>query len=85
MFETDALDALIPSLFSTHLIDEVEPLLLRYQEVAKAQSEKEGAGVCFEESNYLLYSARFHEVLCICTPRLGIPNHSSVIASSTAI
>jgi hypothetical protein len=82
-YEIDALKSLIHTLFSTHLIDEVAPLVLRYREAAKAQSEKEG--FCFAEFNSQLFSARLHEVLCLCTPRLGTPFHSSVIASSTAI
>ena len=66
-YELDALKSLISALFSTKLIDEVEPLVLRYREAAKAQSEKKG--VCFPEFNSLLYSAHLHEVLCSCTPR----------------
>ena len=65
--EQDALKALIHALFKTKSIDEVEPLVLRYREVAKVESEKKG--VCFAEFSSLLYSARLHEVLCICTPR----------------
>jgi hypothetical protein len=84
-FELDALKSLIKALFSTNSIDEVEPLVLRYREAAKAQSEKEGAGVCFAEFESLLFSARLHEVLCHCTPHLVTPLHGSVIASSTAI
>ena len=82
-YERFALYALVEALLYTHKIDEVEPLVLRYREAAKAQSEKEE--VCFAEFMSLLFSARLHEVLCLCTPRLGIPNHSSAIASSTAI
>jgi len=66
-YERDALRALIYALFSTNLIDEVEPLVLRYREAAKAQSEKEG--FCFEEFESLLCSARLHEVLRLCVPR----------------
>jgi len=66
--ELDALRALIYALFRTNLIDEVEPLVLRHHEAAKAQSEKEGAGFCFPQFESLLCSARLHEVLCICTP-----------------
>jgi len=68
-FELDALKALIFALFARNLIDEVQPLVLRYQEAAKAQSEKEGEGVCLAEFGSLLFSARLHEVLCLCTPR----------------
>jgi len=69
-FELDALVCLINALFSTNSIDEVEPLVLRYREAAKARSEKEG--VCFEEFNSLHYSARLREVLCM-HPEFGNP------------
>jgi len=82
-YELDALETLIDALFTTNSIDEVEPLVLRHREAAKAQSEKEG--VCFAEFNSLLFSARLHEVLCLCTPRLGTPFHGSALASCTAI
>ena len=83
VFEMDALRTLINALFVTNSIDEVEPLVLRYREAAKAQSEKEGVGVA--EFSSLLFSARLHEVLCLCTPRLGTAYHRLVLASSTAI
>jgi len=82
-YELMALEGLVEALFKTKSIDEVEPLVLRYREAAKAVSEKEG--VCFWEFESLLCSARLYAVLCLCTPRLGTPYHSSVIASSTAI
>jgi hypothetical protein len=66
-FEQDALEPLISALFKTNSIDEVEPLVLRFREAAKARSEKEG--VCFAEFKSLLFSAQLHEVLCLCTPR----------------
>jgi hypothetical protein len=68
-FELAPLDSLIQALFQTRAIEEVEPLVLRYREAAKAQSEKEGAGVCFAEFASLLCSSRLHEVMCLCTPR----------------
>jgi len=68
VLELHALQPLIYLLFKTNSIDEVEPLVLRYREAAKAKSEKEG--LCFAEFNSLLFSARLHEVLCLCTPRL---------------
>jgi len=67
-FELDALNSLTYALFATESIQEVEPLVLRYREAAKAKSDKEG-GACFLEFNSLLFSARLHEVLCLCTPR----------------
>ena len=81
-FERNALDVLIYALFKTNAIDEVEPLVLRYRAAAKAQSEMEG--FCYAEFNSLLFSARLHEVLCLCNPHLGTPYHGSIIASSTA-
>ena len=84
-YELDALDELMSELFTTKSIDEVEPLVLRYREAAKAYSENEGAGVCFRELNSLLLSVRLYEVLCTCTLRLGTLNNSSAIASSTDI
>jgi len=86
-YELDALKSLIFALVTTKSIDEVEPLVLRYREAAKAQSEKEGAGVCFEEFESLLCSARLHEVLCLClcNPQLGTPFHGSALASCTSI
>ena len=82
-YELNTLRSLIYALFTTKPIDEVEPLVLRYREAAKAQSAKKG--VCFAEFNSLLWSARLHEVLCLCTPRLGTSYYSSAIASSTAM
>jgi len=81
-YELDAMTGLISTLFLTNLIDEVEPLVLRFRETVMVQSEK--TGVSFAEFDSLHWSARLHEVLCLCTPRFGTPYHSSVIASSTA-
>jgi len=70
-YELDAVNSLVQALFQTNSIDEVEPLVLRYQEAAKAYSEKEGGGSSVvSEFSSLLYSARLHEVLCLCTPCL---------------
>ena len=69
-FEMDALKALIDALFTTKCIDEVEPLVLRLREAAKAYSEKEG--FCFAEFNSVLLSARLHEVICM-HPAFGNP------------
>jgi len=60
-YELIALHPLMYALLKTHSIDEVEPLVLRYREAAKAKSEKEG--LCFSEFDSLLWSARLHEVL----------------------
>jgi hypothetical protein len=62
-FELDALKPLIYALFATNSIDEVEPLVLRYREATKVQSQKEG--FCFSEFDSLLFSARLHEVPCM--------------------
>ena len=83
-YELDALYILIQALFNARAIDEVEPLVLRYREAAKAHSEKEGAGVCFAELESQLCSARLHEVLCLSSSRLGTPLHGSALASCTA-
>ena len=69
VFELNALKALIGALFAIRSIDEVEPLVLRYREAAKAQS---GKGFCLEEFDSLLCSARLHEVLCM-HPSFGNP------------
>ena len=66
-YEMDALRYLMDALFETKSIEELEPLVLRYREAAKAKSEKKG--FYLEEFDSLLYAARLHEVLCLCTPR----------------
>ena len=80
MYELHALGASIESLFKINAIgnmenaiDEVEPLVLRYRDAAKAQSEKDGREFIFAEFNAYHLSACLHEVLCLCTPRLGTP------------
>ena len=65
--ELAALLSLVSALFQTNSIDEVEPLVLRYREAAKAHSERKG--FCFEELHSIVYSARLYQVLCLCTPR----------------
>jgi len=62
-FELDALNELIGALFWMDDIEGVTPLVLRFRKAAKAEMEKEG--VCFEEFNSLLWSARLHEVMQI--------------------
>jgi len=69
-YELIALENLVDALFTTESIEEVEPLVLRCREAAKAQTDKEG--FCYEESSSLLFSARFHEVLCV-HPSFGKP------------
>ena len=67
-YELDPLHSLIQALFLTHAVDEMEPLVLRYRLAAKAQSEKEGR-FYFSELRSILFSARLHEVLCLCISR----------------
>jgi len=70
VFELHALKTLIQALFKTNLIDEVEPLVLRYREATKAERGKEG--FCLPEFDSIVCSARLHEVLCLCTPRWSL-------------
>ena len=77
--ELDVLHSLTLALFDTHAIDEVEPLVARYLEAAKAESEKQGR-LNFSELRSLFTSARLHEVLCTCTPRVGSPTLDSALA-----
>jgi hypothetical protein len=81
--ELPALRSLINALFKQKSIEEVEPLVLRYREGSKARPGKKE--FCFAEFDSLLCSARLHEVLCICTLRLGTSHHGAIIASSTAM
>jgi len=67
--ELQVLAPLTDALFQTHEIDEVEPLVLRYQEKAEAQSRKDGR-VCFMELESLYASARLLEVGIPSTPHL---------------
>jgi tetratricopeptide (TPR) repeat protein len=66
-FELVGLGGLTSALFQTHAIDEVEPLVPRYREAAKAESQRLGY-LGFNELQSLYASARLHEVLCTCTP-----------------
>ena len=61
--ELEVLHYFTDTLFRTHAIDEVEPLVTRYREVAKAKSDKL-EHVAFERFHSLVASARLHEVLC---------------------
>ena len=60
--ELDALQDFTNALFSTHAIDEFEPLVLRYREAAKAESDKNGR-LSFHDFHSFFMSARLHEVL----------------------
>ena len=59
------------ALFLINAIDEVEPLVARYREAAHAKSDTQGRP-CDFGLHSLYASARLHEVLCTCTPRIGI-------------
>ena len=61
-YELEALNSLIYALFRARAFDEVEPLVLRHREAAKAQSKRKG--FCCAEFNGPLFCARLHEVLC---------------------
>jgi len=61
--ELNALQRLIESLFQTNEIDELEPLVPRFREVAKVESRKLGR-LCSAEFRIFYFSARLHEVLC---------------------
>jgi hypothetical protein len=52
---------LIDALFKTNNLDEAEKMVVRFREVATADSRK--LGLCSEELNSHLHSARLHEVL----------------------
>ena len=53
-------------------MEEVEKLLPRFRESAEAQSRTLGR-LCSEELLFFYLSARLHEVLKICTLRVGNP------------
>jgi len=67
MYELNVLQDFVEALLHTHAIDEVEPLVLRYREAAKAERERKGFSLL--EFDSVVCSARLHEVLCLCTPR----------------
>ena len=68
IMELGVLQAFTCALLDTpHEIDEVEPLVARFLEAAKAESDRQGRLDWFELQS-VLASARLHEVLCTCTP-----------------
>jgi hypothetical protein len=79
IMELNVLQAFTDLLFRTDAIDEVEPLIPRYLEAAKVESHKQER-LIFAEFHSLYTSARLHEVLCTCTPRVGSPLHCSALA-----
>jgi hypothetical protein len=62
IMELNVLRFFTDQLFDTHAIDEAEPLVARYREAAKAESEMKGH-LPFSELHSLYTSARLHEVL----------------------
>ena len=66
-YELNALELLIHALFETNSIDEAEPLVLRFREADQARSERKGSNIL--EYSSIVFSARLHEVLCLCIPR----------------
>ena len=77
--ELNVLSRFTIALFRTHAIDEVEPLVARFLEAAKEESSKQGR-LIISALRSLVTSARLHEVLCTCTPRVGSPTLYSALA-----
>jgi hypothetical protein len=68
--EIHVMYSLIEALFTIAAIDEVEPLVVRYRELAKAET-KRIEGLPYRELEELwsfYFNARLHEVPCICPP-----------------
>ena len=68
--ELEVLLLFTTALLHTHANDEAEPLVARYREAAQADSDKKGR-LRYEGFHSFYTSARLHEVLCTCTPRVG--------------
>ena len=81
--ELNVLHFFTDALFATHAIEEVEPLVARFLEAAKAESAKLGR-VTFEEFHSLYMSARLHEVLCLCPPCWEPPHTAPPLHSTKA-
>ena len=69
--EVKVLRSLLDALFATDasLVDEIEPLVLRFRAAAKAHAQA-GNLINFEFDGFY-FSARLHEVFCTCTPGVG--------------
>jgi hypothetical protein len=65
--ELSVLSELIEALFETAAIDEVEPLVVRFRELAKAETARIG-GLSYRELWSFCFNTRLHEVPCICPP-----------------
>jgi len=72
--ELNVLHFFLTALFHTQAIDEAEPLVARYREVATENSGTEGR-LTFAVCHSLYMSAQLHEVLCTCIPR---PLHTAL-------
>ena len=70
--ELNVLQFFTRALFDTHAIDEVEPLVARYLDAARAESEKKGR-LQMSELSSLYTSVRLHEVPYSCPPRWVAP------------
>jgi len=81
--ELNVLSLFTDALFRTHAIDEVEPLVARYLEAAKKESEKQGR-LIISEFRSLYTSARLYEVLCSCPPRWEPPHIARPLHSTKA-
>jgi hypothetical protein len=79
IMELNALLSFTDVLFETLAIDEAEPLVARFLEAAKAESQKRGC-LRISELHSLYASARLHEVLCTHPPRVGAPSECSDLA-----
>ena len=73
--EMHVLDALITALFDTAAIDEVEPLVVRYRELAKAETDRIG-GLSRRGLWSFYFNARLHEVPCL-RPSSWDPLHTA--------
>ena len=81
--EVNVLHAFTNTLLRTRAIDEAEPLVARFREVAIAQSAKRGRVT--SGGLYSLYaSARLHEVLCACAPCCEPPHTARPLHSTKA-
>ena len=64
--EMHVLNVLVEALLKISAIDEVEPLVVRYRELAKAKTATMGR-LSYLEVESFRYSAQLQEVPCICT------------------
>jgi len=73
IMELNVLYSFTLALIDSHAIDEVEPLVARFLEAAKAESKNKGC-LHILELQSLFASAQLHEVPCSCPPRWE-PSH----------